>query len=147
VAPTRASVKWRSFWGFMGLIAIGERSIRQLNLFPHKVALALYFEHFRRRLVAPARICAFWRSTRRTLPKTASHLHYSRSCRSMRHSRRSEHETFEYRDDTNAIEALFASSHAFGRAYPLGLVWPSGWVWHGGEGQYYLGSTQFWVHS
>jgi hypothetical protein len=45
-----------------GMMAIGEHSIRQLNLFSHKVALALYFEHFHRPLVAPGAYCAFWRS-------------------------------------------------------------------------------------
>jgi hypothetical protein len=30
-----------------GLVFIGPLTIRQLNLFAHKVALALYFEHFK----------------------------------------------------------------------------------------------------
>ena len=39
---------------------IGPLTIRQLNIFSHKVALALYFEHFKRALSNLGRVQAIW---------------------------------------------------------------------------------------
>ncbi len=45
-----------------GIRTIGQETIRQLNLFAHKVVLGLYFEHFRQPLPAAGAFCAFWRT-------------------------------------------------------------------------------------
>jgi hypothetical protein len=42
--------------------SIGPLTIRQLNLFSHKVAVGLYFEHFREVLPNEGRVSALWRS-------------------------------------------------------------------------------------
>lgn len=46
----------------VGIVAIGERTIRYLNLFAHKATLALYFEHFREPLTKDGAYYAIWRS-------------------------------------------------------------------------------------
>jgi hypothetical protein len=44
------------------IIMIGPKTVRQLNIFAHKVALALYFEHFRTHLTNAGRVAAYWRT-------------------------------------------------------------------------------------
>jgi hypothetical protein len=101
------------------VIAIGEGSIRQLNLFAHKVALALYFEHFRQPLVPPGAYCAFWR----TKEDYAAHgiprdlLEMLPGYATLVQGKWSEHETFEYRSAINAEDGLFG----FFARFRLGL--------------------------
>ena len=45
-----------------GLATIGPLTIQYLNLFAHKVVLALYFEHFRKNVPRSGGVSAFWRS-------------------------------------------------------------------------------------
>jgi hypothetical protein len=44
------------------IVTIGPKTVRQLNIFAHKVVLALYFEHFRTHLTNDGRIAAYWRT-------------------------------------------------------------------------------------
>jgi hypothetical protein len=44
------------------LTTIGPLTIRHLNIFAHKVALALYFEHFKRPLNCAGRVQAIWKT-------------------------------------------------------------------------------------
>jgi hypothetical protein len=43
-------------------VSIGPLTIRQLNIFAHKAAVALYFEHFRKPLASNGRVHAIWRT-------------------------------------------------------------------------------------
>lgn len=44
------------------LTTIGPTTIRHLNVFAHKLTLALYFEHFKRPLNAAGRVQAIWKT-------------------------------------------------------------------------------------
>ena len=44
------------------IVTIGPQTVRQLNIFAHKVVLALYFEHFRKHLTNDGRVAAYWRT-------------------------------------------------------------------------------------
>jgi hypothetical protein len=44
------------------MATVGPITIRLINLFAHKVALGLYFEHFRKPLPNTGRVCAIWRT-------------------------------------------------------------------------------------
>ena len=46
-----------------GLANIGPLTIRQMNLFSHKVVLGLYFKHFKKPLPNTGRVCVYWRTT------------------------------------------------------------------------------------
>jgi hypothetical protein len=46
--------------GDAGLLRIGPLTIRQLNLWAHKAALGLYFDHFRKLLPNTGRFCAYF---------------------------------------------------------------------------------------
>ena len=93
-----------------GLISIGARTIRELNLFAHKLALGLYFEHFTAPLPMEGRFCAFWRSKedyqqqrfpRQVLAMMPDHEF-------LRQGAWHTQETFEYRSGINAEEGAFA---------------------------------------
>jgi len=45
-----------------GIVAIGKASIRYLNLFAYKMALGLYFEHFKSPLPNSGLVSAIWRT-------------------------------------------------------------------------------------
>jgi hypothetical protein len=45
-----------------GLVTIGPRTIRQLNLFSYKAVLALYFEKFKKPLLDAGYVSAYWRT-------------------------------------------------------------------------------------
>jgi hypothetical protein len=44
------------------MVTVGPKTVRQLNIFAHKVVLALYFEHFRTHLTNKGRVAAYWRT-------------------------------------------------------------------------------------
>lgn len=90
-------------------IAIGQQTVRQLNLFAHKATLALYFEHFAEALHETGAYFATWRTKEdyaiaglpadllQLLPQYATLSQGSWSTR----------ETFEYRLALNARDGLF----------------------------------------
>jgi hypothetical protein len=92
-----------------GLATVGPLTIRQLNVFAHKVIPALYFEHFKYPLTDAGRICAFWRSKEdfiaRGIPKILFELFPKTA--TLIQGRWNERETFEYRHDVNTDEGLF----------------------------------------
>lgn len=45
-----------------GLVSIGPHTIRQLNIFAHKAALCLYFEHFKKPLPNSGLVSAHWKT-------------------------------------------------------------------------------------
>jgi hypothetical protein len=45
-----------------GLVTVGPHTIRQLNIFSHKAALCLYFEHFKQPLPNSGKVSAHWRT-------------------------------------------------------------------------------------
>lgn len=45
-----------------GVANIGPLTIRQMNLFSHKVVLGLYFKHFKKPLPNTGRVSAYWRT-------------------------------------------------------------------------------------
>ena len=93
----------------VGIVAVGATSIRHLNLFSHKVTLALYFEHFRRPLLPPGAYLAMWRSkedfARNGVPREL--LEIFPGYATLTQGRWSEHETFEYRHAINYEDGLF----------------------------------------
>ena len=44
------------------IVTIGPKTIRQLNIFAHKVVLALYWQHFKTHLTNAGRVAAYWRT-------------------------------------------------------------------------------------
>jgi hypothetical protein len=100
-----------------GIATIGPLTIRQLNLFAHKVVLALYFEHFRRPLSNTGRVCAFWRTkedfARDGIPKIFFELLPDYA--TLVQGQWNEHETFEYRHARNVEEGLFGCFARFRR--------------------------------
>jgi hypothetical protein len=93
-----------------GLAAIGPLTNRQLNLFAHKLALALYFHIHREPLPDTGVCCAMWRSkedfARDGIPPFILEM-LSRYGAIMQ-GRWNESETFEFRHESNAAEGLFA---------------------------------------
>jgi hypothetical protein len=93
----------------VGIVAIGKISVRYLNLFAHKVALALYFEHFRQPLLPPGAYRATWRTkedfARNGVPRELLELFPNYG--TLTQGRWSEHETFEYRSAVNRNDGIF----------------------------------------
>jgi hypothetical protein len=93
-----------------GIAAIGPLTIRQLNLFSHKVVLGLYFEHFRRPLSNRGGVCSYWRSkedfAKGGIPSTL--LEIMRRYGTLEQGRWNAREIFEYRFELNEKDALFA---------------------------------------
>lgn len=91
------------------IIVIGPLSIRQLNLFAHKVTLALFFEHFRVVLPEIGAVYAVWRSKEdyasTGIPPALINLmpHYGSLMQGTWDTR----ETFEYRYAFNKADGLF----------------------------------------
>ena len=92
-----------------GMATIGPLTIRQLNLFAHKVVLGLYFEHFRVALPDTGRIAAYWRSkedfARDGLPQAL--LDMMQRYGTLEQGRWKPAEIFEYRFDINKDDGLF----------------------------------------
>ena len=97
-----------------GIATIGPLSVGQLNLFAHKVVLALHFAHFRRGLSADGRIFAscFARSG---IPSFFLDLlpRYG----TISQGQWDERQTFEYRHALNIEEGLFGCLARFRRSY------------------------------
>jgi hypothetical protein len=93
-----------------GVVAIGPLTIRQLNLFSHKVVLALYFEHFRKPLPNTGRVCAFWRTKEDLfhggIPPVL--LEMLKRYGTLEQGQWNEKEVFDYRYEPNENEGLFA---------------------------------------
>jgi hypothetical protein len=109
----------------VSVLRIGHLTVRQLNLFAHKVALALYFEHFRKPLSSLGRVCACWRSSedfaRGGIPQRL--LEIMPQYQTLQQGRWNERETFEFRFDTSPKDGLFCCLARFrGRVLTLGLV-------------------------
>jgi hypothetical protein len=111
--------------GDAGLLRIGPLTIRQLNLWAHKAALGLYFDHFRKLLPDTGRLCAYWR-TKEDVPRGGIPtvlLEMMNRYGTLEQGDWSTSETFEYRYELNADEGLFAFvARARGAFYVSGFV-------------------------
>jgi hypothetical protein len=93
-----------------GIVTIGPETIKQLNLFAHKVVLALYFENFRKHLPLSGGLCAYWKTkedfARDGIPPFLLQImpDYGTLVQGQWNAR----ETFEYRYAVNAKDGLFA---------------------------------------
>jgi len=92
-----------------GLATIGPLSVRQLNLFAHKVTLALYFHHFRVPLDRRGAVWAAWKTkedfSMRGVPNEL--LGMFSQYGTLAQGKWSTEETFEYRYDCNKPAGLF----------------------------------------
>jgi hypothetical protein len=92
-----------------GIASIGPLTIRQLNMFAHKAALALYFEHFRQPLPNTGRVSAFWKTkedfARDGVPPEL--LELLPGYGTIMQGKWNERETFEYRHAKNTEDGLF----------------------------------------
>jgi hypothetical protein len=88
---------------------IGSLTIRQLNIFSHKAALALYFEHFKRPLPNAGRVQAIWRTKEDFYEKgiPPELLTLLGKYGTLIQGRWDASETFEYRYDLHATDGLF----------------------------------------
>ncbi|HEY7645517.1 MAG TPA: hypothetical protein VH858_10830 [Hyphomicrobiales bacterium] len=91
------------------IVAVGENTIRQLNIFSHKATLALYFEQFKKPLSANGAFCAYWQTKEdylaNGLPQALLELLPNYGTLIQGHW--NESKTFEYRYDLNPDEGLF----------------------------------------
>ena len=89
---------------------IGPETIRQLNLFAHKVILCLHFEHLKVSLVNDGRVIAFWRSkeddARDGIPKLMFDTFPEYG--TLAQGKWTVSEAFEYRYAINKADGLFA---------------------------------------
>jgi hypothetical protein len=92
-----------------GLVAIGPLTIRQLNLFAHKLVLALYFHIHQKALLDTGLCCAMWVSkedlARGGIPEFV--LQMLPRYGTLIQGRWDERETFEFRHQSNDGEGLF----------------------------------------
>ncbi len=92
-----------------GLVTVGPHTIRQLNIFAHKAALCLYFEHFKQPLPNSGKVSAHWRTkedfSKDGVPSVFFEIlpKYSTLIQGGWNSA----ETFEYRYDVNEQDGLF----------------------------------------
>ncbi len=88
---------------------IGALTIRQLNVFSHKAALALYFEHFKRPLSNAGRVQAIWKTKEDFYQKgiPPELLNLMGKYGTLIQGRWNASETFEYRYDLHATDGLF----------------------------------------
>ncbi|KYG20208.1 hypothetical protein SE92_07980 [Bradyrhizobium sp. AT1] len=88
---------------------VGPTTIRHLNVFAHKVALGLYFEHFRRPLSNTGRVQAIWKSKEdfsiKGVPQSLLNLFDGYN--TLIQGRWNASEAFEYRFARNTQEGLF----------------------------------------
>jgi hypothetical protein len=93
-----------------GVANIGPLTIRQMNLFSHKVVLGLYFEHFRKPLPNTGRVSAYWRTKedlfRGGIPPML--LEMMKRYGVLEQGKWNTKEVFEYRFELNEREGLFA---------------------------------------
>jgi hypothetical protein len=111
--------------GASGLVRIGPHTIRQLNLFAHKAALALYFDHFRKLLPNTGRVSVYWRTKEDVLRGgiPAVLLEMMNRYGTLEQGKWRTSETFEYRYDLNIAEGLFAFlARARGNFYITGFA-------------------------
>jgi hypothetical protein len=106
------------------LVTIGPHTIRQLNLFAHKVALALYFERFRTPLTDDGRASALWRTkedfAQGVPPELLEMMHQYGTLEQGKWNAR---ETFEFRFNENRDEGIFLCLARFrGGLYVGGFV-------------------------
>jgi hypothetical protein len=86
----------------------GPLTTGQLNLFAHKAALALYFQHFQKPLPNTGSLCAFWRTKEdfsRGIPQEL--LDLLPGYGTLRQGQWSESKTFEYRHAMNFEDGTF----------------------------------------
>jgi hypothetical protein len=88
---------------------IGSLTIRQLNIFSHKVALALYFEHFGQALSNEGRVQAIWKTKEDFFQKGVPPelLELMGKYGTLTQGKWNAAETFEYRYDLNGTDGLF----------------------------------------
>jgi len=92
-----------------GMATIGPLTIQQLNLFAHKVALALYFEQFRTPLTDEGAVSALWRSKEDFAKGApAELLEMMQQYGTLEQGKWNASETFEYRFEVNRDEGLLA---------------------------------------
>jgi hypothetical protein len=91
------------------IVTIGPHTIRQINLFAHKAALALHFEHFRRPLTGGGAYCAFWKTKEDYMAGGMPQelLDMLPEYATLMQGRWNERETFEYRHAINRKDGLF----------------------------------------
>jgi len=91
-----------------GFATIGPLTIRQLNLFAHKVVLCLYFEHFRTLLPQAGRVSAYWRTkedfAKEGVPKVL--LDMMKKYGTLEQGKWNASEIFEYRYEVNKKDGL-----------------------------------------
>ncbi|MGA7452299.1 MAG: hypothetical protein WBW73_13770 [Rhodoplanes sp.] len=91
------------------LLTVGPITIRQLNLFAHKVVLALFFEHFKKPVPNTGRISAYWKTkedfARDGIPQVL--LDMLPKYGTLLQGKWNERETFEYRYAVNDEDGLF----------------------------------------
>jgi hypothetical protein len=113
-----------------GVAAIGPLTIRQLNLFSHKVVLGLYFEHFRELLPDTGRVCAYWR-TKEDIPKGGLPpvlFEMMNQYGTLEQGKWNAREVFEYRFDVNENDGLFAClARLRGGLFVTGFAVVNGW--------------------
>src|SRR5665648_140779 len=92
-----------------GFALIGPQTVRQLNLFAHKVALCLHFEHFKLPLPNEGRVVGYWRTkedfAKEGIPKVL--LDLMRKYGTLEQGKWSAREDFEYRYEMNEGDGLF----------------------------------------
>jgi hypothetical protein len=101
-----------------GIATIGPLSVGQLNLFAHKVVLALHFAHFRRGLSADGNLCVLAVQedfARSGIP--SFFLDLLPSYGTISQGQWDERQTFEYRHALNIEEGLFGCLARFRRSY------------------------------
>jgi hypothetical protein len=108
-----------------GMASIGRLTIRQLNLFAHKAALGLYFEHFRKVLPNEGRVSALWRSkedfAKEGMP--ADLFVIMKRYGTLQQGTWNTKEVFEYRYEFNEQDGLFACmAHLRGGLFVAGFA-------------------------
>jgi hypothetical protein len=95
--------------GDAGVAAVGPLTITQLNLFAHKVSLALHFEHCQKPLPATGRVASYWRTKEDFAPRgiPSELLNLLPEYGTLTQGRWNESETFEYRHAVNIRDGLF----------------------------------------
>lgn len=90
-------------------ITIGPLTIRQLNIFSHKAALALYFEHFGKPLSNDGRVQAIWKTKEDFFQKgvPSELMELMGRYGTLTQGRWNASETFEYRYDLHTTDGLF----------------------------------------
>lgn len=92
-----------------GLVSIGPKTIRQLNLFAHKLTLGLYFHHFKAFAPPECLLSAHWRTKEDyvigAIPKELIDMFPDHAA--LQQGKWNTREQFEYRSATNMKDGLF----------------------------------------